>query len=132
MTKLVLAPVVLMLCVAIGCASSEVPDVTDNVESALETRGLRDVSVSQDRTSGVVTLTGNVATEAEKTAAAAAAQSAAAGQVVANQLVVTPRGMERDAADIHDALDDGIDSTEALMNQRGSPRGLHGEGRVVT
>jgi osmotically-inducible protein OsmY len=122
MTKFTFAPLVLSSCLIAGCSTPEAPDVTNNVTSALEARGLNDVDVAQDRTSGVVTLTGNVATEADKAAAAAAAQSAAAGQVVANQIVVTPRGLEDEAEDINAALDDAIDNNlKALMIQRGSP-----------
>lgn len=122
MTKFLFAPLVLASCLAIGCSTPEAPDVSANVKSALETRGLRDVSVSQDRAAGVVTLSGNVASEADKAVAAAAAQSAAQGQVVANQIVVTPPGIESQAEDIHDALDDGIDSNvKALMLKMGSP-----------
>lgn len=122
MTKLFFAPGVLMLCLAAGCGSAETPDVTDSVETALEARGFTDVDVAQDRTKGVVTLTGTVASEADKNAAAATAQSVAGSQVVANQIVVTPRGMEDEAAKVADALDEGIDSNvKALMIQRGSP-----------
>ena len=122
MTKFAFAPIALASCLIVGCSTPQAPDVTNNVTSALEARGLKDVDVAQDRTSGVVTLTGNVATEAEKTAAATAAQGAAAGQVVANQIVVTPRGLESEANNINDALDDAIDSNlKALMIQRGSP-----------
>src|SRR5690606_8927129 len=57
-----------------------------------------------------------------KTAAAAAAQGAAAGQVVANEIVVTPPGREDTAEDINAALDDGIENNiDALMIRLGEP-----------
>ncbi|MEO7158853.1 MAG: BON domain-containing protein [Vicinamibacterales bacterium] len=107
-----------------GCSSTppESPDVEAGVRSALDSRGLKDVSVSQDRDKGVVTLSGKVPTESEKSEAASIAQSIAPGQVVANQIMVTPAGMERDATAIHDAVDDGIESNlKAMMIRMGSP-----------
>ncbi len=122
MTKTFLMPLCLASALVIGCSSSEAPDVVDNVQEALEARGLDDVSVTQDRSAGVVTLSGNVASESEKTAAAAAAQGAAAGQVVANEIVVTPPGREDTAEDINAALDDGIENNiDALMIRLGEP-----------
>jgi hyperosmotically inducible periplasmic protein len=103
-----------------GCAPKPVasPDVKDSVKSALDSRGLKDVSVDQDREKGVVTLKGKVATEADKTAAAAMTQQIAGNQVVANEITVEPPGMESDARKVRNALDDGIDSNvKALFVQ---------------
>lgn len=107
-----------------GCSSGPrpAPDVADSVRAALKSRGLNDVSVSQDRDKGVVTLSGTVRSDDDKMAAASAAQSAAASQVVANEVVVTPPGLEHRAEAIHDALDDGIESNmKALLIRLGSP-----------
>jgi len=94
-----------------GCNSkTQAPDVKDGVKSALDSRGYKDVTVDQDRDKGVVTLKGKVASEADKSAAAAAAQSVAANQVIANQITVEPPGMESDARKVRNAVDDGIDS----------------------
>ncbi len=96
--------------------------MTANLRSDLERRGLKDVSVAQDRDTGVVTLSGKVPSEDEKSAAASIAQTAAPGQVVANQIMVTPPGRAHDAAAIHDAVDDGIESNlKATMIRIGSP-----------
>ena len=42
------------------------PDVSDNIRKSLDQANLKDVSVSQDRDKGVVTLTGNVASDSDK------------------------------------------------------------------
>lgn len=116
------APLLFASALIVGCASPQAPEVTGAVRDELNNMGLRDVSVSQDRTAGVVTLRGNVVTEAEKTAAATAAQRVAGNQVIANEIVVTPRGGEDVAEDVSDALDEGIESNmKALMLRMGEP-----------
>ena len=49
----------------VGCSrtSTSSPDVSDSIRKSLDQAGLKDVSVTQDRDKGVVTLGGNVATE---------------------------------------------------------------------
>ncbi len=123
MTRLLsFAPILLASALVVGCSSNQSPDVTGPVREELNAIGLRDVSVSQDRAAGVVTLSGTVVTEAEKTAAATAAQRVAGNQVVANEIVVTPPGGERAAEDVSSALDEGIDSNmKALMIRMGEP-----------
>jgi osmotically-inducible protein OsmY len=67
----------------VGCTSkTSYPDVKDNVRTALDSHGWKDVSVAQDRDKGVVTLTGHVASEADKNEAASVAQGIATSQVV--------------------------------------------------
>jgi len=120
----ILLPFVLVGFLA-GCSSTppQSPDVKDSVRTALDSRGLKDVSVSQDRDKGVVTLTGKVASEDQKAVAASVAQGIAAGQVVANEIVVTPPGVESDAKKINSAVDDGIESNmKALLVRLGSPK----------
>ncbi len=52
----------------VGCtnANQKSPDVADNIRKALDQAGLKDVSVSQDRDKGVVTLAGNVSKRRRK------------------------------------------------------------------
>ena len=59
---------VLTLAVAglIGCTANRAPDVAGNIRDSLKQAGLNDVSVSQDRDKGVVTLAGNVKQDADK------------------------------------------------------------------
>ena len=50
-----------------GCSdTNKSPDVSDNIRKSLDQAGYKDVSVSQDRDKGVVTLTGTVATDSDK------------------------------------------------------------------
>ena len=48
-----------------GCtgAATKSPDVSDSVRQSLDLAGLKDVSISQDRDKGVVTLGGHVDSE---------------------------------------------------------------------
>jgi osmotically-inducible protein OsmY len=77
--------------VLVGCEkmASRSPDVSDSIRKSLDQAGLKDVSVSQDRDKGVVTLGGHVAADASKSQAESIAKAIAAGQVVANQIAVT-------------------------------------------
>ena len=77
---------VLLVAALVGCSNTppKSPDVTDSIRKSLDQSGYKDVSVSQDRDKGVVTLGGSVASESDKAQAESLAKSAAAGQVVAN------------------------------------------------
>ncbi len=94
----------------VGCsgASTKSPDVSDSIRKSLDQAGLKDVSVTQDRDKGVVTLSGNVATDADKAQAESIATSIATGQVVANQIAVVPPGAEAEAKAVNSDLDAGI------------------------
>ena len=75
----------------VGCSGArQSPDVSDSIRKSLDQAGLKDVSVSQDRDKGVVTLGGHVAADADKSQAESIAKSIATGQVVANQISVMP------------------------------------------
>lgn len=84
------------------------PDVTDSIHDALRQAGLKDVSVSQDRDKGVVTLKGSVAGDGEKIRAESIAKSLAPGQVVGNEIAVLPPGAESAAKTVNADLDDAI------------------------
>src|SRR5664280_2614404 len=90
---------VIAIGVLVGCSApaTKAPDVADNIRKSLEQANLKNVSVSQDRDKGVVTLGGTVAAENDKAQAEAMAKSFAGGQVVANQIAVVPLGLESDA-----------------------------------
>lgn len=85
------------------------PDVTDSIRRSLDQAGLKDVSVSQDRDKGVVTLTGNTNSEADKAQAESIAKSFAGSQVVADEIAVRPRGDEGVAKKVDSDLDSGIE-----------------------
>ena len=95
----------------VGCSrfSSKSPDVSDNVRKSLDQAGLKDVSVSQDRDKGIVTLGGQVTSEDQKAQAESLAKSLSGIQVVANQIAVLPVGAEREAKAMNSDLDQGIE-----------------------
>jgi osmotically-inducible protein OsmY len=92
-----------------GCSQTpKSPDVTASIRTSLDQAGFKDVSVSQDREKGVVTLNGHVPSDGDKAQAQSIATSVAGGQVVSNQIAVLPRGAENAAKAINSDLDDGI------------------------
>jgi osmotically-inducible protein OsmY len=109
-----------------ACATSaKSADVSDGLRKSLDQSGLKDVAVSQDRDKGVVTLTGHVTADGDKANAESIAKSIAVGQVVANEIVVLPPGVEQDARKISSALDDGISSNvKAAFIQNGVGDGV--------
>lgn len=119
-----LGPIVLAAALALtaGCNQQQAksPDVKDNIKNSLQQAGLRDVSVSQDRDKGVVTLAGTVASEADKSQAESIAQSGAAGEVISNQIAVRPPGQESMAKDIQSDTDKAIEKNvdAALIKHR--------------
>ena len=94
-----------------GCstASSKSPDVSENLRKTLDQAGFKDVSSSQDRDKGVVTLGGHVTTDSDKQEAESIAKSIAGVQVVSNQIAVIPSGAESSAKAVNSELDKGIE-----------------------
>jgi hyperosmotically inducible periplasmic protein len=117
-----ISTLLLMACLGAlqGCEQqTKSPDVTDSVRLSLDQAGLRDVSVSQDREKGVVTLSGTTASETEKAQAESIAKSITSSQVVANQIAVRPPGDESTAKEVDSALDKGIEKNlDAQLIQR--------------
>ena len=105
-----------------GCAAGtqKSPDVSDSIRSALDSAGLKSVSVSQDRDKGIVTLGGQVASDGDKAQAESLATSLAGTQVVANQIAVVPVGLEAEAKVVNADLDKGIEMNldAALVQNR--------------
>jgi len=125
--KLGLSLLVLLVVVTlVGCSTStKSPDVADNIRKSLDQTGLKDVTVSQDRDKGVVTLGGHVATETDKAQAESLAKSIADGQVVANQIAVIPPGVESEAKTVNSDLDKGIENNlHAALIQNGLLKGV--------
>lgn len=108
--KLLVTLTLIVLGTMLGCSgpSSKSPDVSDSIRKALDQAGLKDVSVSQDRDKGVVTLGGQVAGESDKSQAESLAKSLAGAQVVADQIAVVPVGGEKAAKAVNSDLDQGI------------------------
>jgi hyperosmotically inducible protein len=105
-----------------GCSSTQSPDVAESIRTSLKQAGYKDVSVSQDRDKGVVTLTGHVAADSEKAQAEQVAKSLAAGQVVADEISVLPPG----GASAAKAIDADLDkSIEKLLDAALIQNNLH-------
>jgi hyperosmotically inducible periplasmic protein len=105
-----------------GCSTTvaKSPDVSESIRKSLDEAGFKDVTVSQDRDKGIVTLGGQVASENAKLAAESAAKSLAGVQVVADQIAVIPVGGEKDAKVVNSDLDKGIEQNldAALIQNR--------------
>jgi osmotically-inducible protein OsmY len=105
-----------------GCSSSptQAADVSDSIRKALDQAGLKDVSETQDRDKGVVTLGGHVGAENDKSQAESIARSFAGRQVVSNQIAVIPAGAESEAKAVNHDLDQGIEKNldAALIQNR--------------
>ena len=111
-SKLFLSVLTLLaLGIMLGCsgASAKSPDVSDSIRTSLDQAGLKNVSVSQDRDKGIVTLGGQVASENDKAQAESLAKSLAGAQVLADQIAVVPVGVENDAKAVNSDLDKGIE-----------------------
>ena len=105
-----------------GCSTTPTksPDVSDSIRKSLDQAGFKDVSVSQDRDKGIVTLSGNVTSENVKSQAEAIARTLASTQVVADQIAVIPVGIEKEAKAVNADLDAGIEKNldAALIQNR--------------
>src|ERR1700691_1276963 len=97
--------------IMLGCSADtpKSPDVADSIRKSLDQAGFKDVSVSQDRDKGVVTLGGQVASDNDKSQAESIAKSLAGAQVVADQIAVIPAGAEKEAKAVNSDLDQGIE-----------------------
>ena len=109
MLKLFLMLLAIGIMVACSAAPTKSPDVSDSIRKSLDQAGLKNVSVSQDRDKGIVTLGGQVASDNDKAQAESLAKSLAGAQVVANQIAVIPVGGEKDAKAVNSDLDKGIE-----------------------
>ena len=106
-----LAIVLLTLAFAVACSQQKAnsPDAKPAVQDALKAAGYNNVSVSQDRDKGVITLTGDVPTDADKDKAQQIAQNAANGMVIANEIGVRPAGDEGAAKSVDKHTDAAIE-----------------------
>lgn len=112
--KLTIAAILIMMMgLAIGCSSDRDRGARlddDKIDNALKQANIDDVRVSVDNDQKVVTLNGEVKTDAAKAQAEQIAQANAAGYVVRNQVGVRPEGAEDRAENIDSAQDDAIKS----------------------
>jgi hyperosmotically inducible periplasmic protein len=118
--------------IGVGCSSKRNnKSVKANVENSIQQAGVKDVSVAEDRDKMVVTLTGNVPEESQKTQAEQAATAAAPGWVIANEIGVRPAGAEGDAKSISSNVDDAIEKNykAALVANNLDNAGIHAEAK---
>jgi hyperosmotically inducible periplasmic protein len=102
-----------------GCSTTtKSPDVSDSVRRSLDQSGYKDVTVSDDRDKGVVTLGGNVAVDTDKAQAESIAKSMAGSQVVSDQIAVIPTEDSSAAKAVNSDLDKGIEENlDAVLIQ---------------
>jgi hyperosmotically inducible periplasmic protein len=109
-----------------GCstAATKSPDVSESIRHSLDEANFKDVSVSQDRDKGVVTLGGSVKADGDKAQAESIARSIAGPQVVSDQIAVIPTDNSGDAKTVTADLDKGIKNNldAALIQNRLSKR----------
>jgi osmotically-inducible protein OsmY len=93
-----------------GCstATTKAADFSEGIRTTLDQAGLKDVTETQDRTKGVVTLGGHVPLDSDKAKAESIARSIADGQVISNQIAVLPAGAESETKAVNSDLDQGI------------------------
>jgi hyperosmotically inducible periplasmic protein len=109
-------PVIMLTLLAVGtlagCSgrATKSPDVSDSIRKSLDQAGFKDVTISQDRDKGIVTLGGQVTSESDKSQAESIAKSLAGTQVVADQIAVLPVGLEKEAKAVNSDLDTGIEN----------------------
>lgn len=110
------------------------PDEKDAVTNALKTNQLGDVSVSQDRDKGVMTLSGNVDSDTKKSQAETVTKQAAPDYTVANEIGVRPPDQSNAgavASDLDKAIEEdfkaGVKANKALDDQS-----IHGDAKNGT
>jgi hyperosmotically inducible protein len=112
----------LLIAMLAGCSSAPSPAVDGAIRKSLNQAGLKDISVSQDRHNGVVTLSGKVPSDDAKSQAEAIAKGLANGQVVADQIAVIPPNNPGDTKTLYADLDKGIQSNlDAALIQNKIP-----------
>jgi hyperosmotically inducible periplasmic protein len=93
-----------------GCQQvNKSPDVTDNVRRSLDQSGYKDVSVKEDRDKGVVTLTGTVPSDNDKSQVESIAKSSAGSLIVSDEVAVRPQGAESEARAVDSDTDKAIE-----------------------
>jgi hyperosmotically inducible periplasmic protein len=109
-----------------GCSSApKSPDVSSDIRKSFDQAGLKNVSVSQDRDKGVITLGGQVASDAAKAEADSLAKADAAGQVVADEIAVIPPG-NNDVKTVNSDLDSAIGKNlDAALIERHLDKRVH-------
>src|SRR5438445_1090902 len=89
--RLTAAVAALLLALSIGCSQhrANTPSEKKAVADALTQAGYDKISISEDRDKGVITLKGDIPTQADKEKAEGIARQTASNSVIANELLVT-------------------------------------------
>jgi hyperosmotically inducible periplasmic protein len=116
-----------------GCNRSH-PDEKSAVTTQLNNNNLSVVSVSQDRDKGVMTLTGNVDTQAQKTQAESLARGAAPDYTIADEIGVRPPGDSQAgsaASNFDSAIEDNF-KAEIKEHKNLNDQSIHGSAKNGT
>jgi hyperosmotically inducible protein len=93
-----------------GCHNhTDRPDEKTAVTNSLSSNNLGSVDVSQDRDKGVMTLTGNVSSDDQKSQAESLTRQAAPDYTIADEIGVRPPGAESQSGAVSSNLDSGIE-----------------------
>ncbi|HEY1804779.1 MAG TPA: BON domain-containing protein [Terracidiphilus sp.] len=84
-------------------------DEKSAVTTSLGSNNLNSVSVSQDRDKGVMTLSGDVTSDDQRSQAETLAKQAAPDYTIADEIGVRPTGEQSQASAVSSKLDDGIE-----------------------
>ncbi|MGC1870920.1 MAG: BON domain-containing protein [Acidobacteriaceae bacterium] len=96
-----------------GCSSNpKYPDSKEAVNNSLTQNNLGAIHVSQDQNKGVITLTGTVPSDSEKTQAESVAKQAAPNYTIADEIAVVPpqnaSATQAANSDTDDAIEDSF------------------------
>jgi hyperosmotically inducible protein len=108
------AVLVVSAMIVAGCQSSNHPDEKAAVTSSLNNDNLGSVNVSQDREKGIMTLKGNVASEADRQQAENIAKQSAPDYAIADEIGVRPPDVQNAgavASDLDSAIEDNFKAT---------------------
>jgi hypothetical protein len=120
------ATVFLTMGLLAGCSNTpKSASAAGNIRKSLDQSGLEDVSVSQDRDKGVVTLGGHVSADGDKTHAEQIARSLSDTQVIANEIAILPRSDSGPTKTVYKDLDKGIENNlDAALVSAGYTAGI--------
>jgi hyperosmotically inducible periplasmic protein len=107
--KALFGPAVLTATMIFAGCNKQYPDEKQSVVNAMSTNNFNSVSASQDRQKGMMTLTGSVASDDQKTQAENLAKQAAPDYTIADEIGVQPPGDQSQAKAVSSSLDSAIE-----------------------
>ena len=109
--RLIAAMAALTLALSVGCSQQRAnnPSMKGNVETSLQQAGFNKINVDEDRDKGVITIKGEVSTQADKERAEQIARQSSGNNVVANEILVTGLNEEK-AENVAAKGDDAIEA----------------------